>query len=83
MAGWVVGRTHLEIGTIEGAVRINDHEADAPFEDGFVIELRMLLVCRTSNGAVKDVAYLNIDPLLFRKVLVLLHQTLLRGGRHD
>jgi hypothetical protein len=38
--GWGVQRTRLEVGTIEGAVRIDDHEADAPFEESLLVELR-------------------------------------------
>lgn len=34
-----VERTRLEVGTIEGAVRIDDHEADAPFEESLLVEL--------------------------------------------
>jgi hypothetical protein len=41
--------THLEIGTIEGTIRINDHESDAPFEDSSLVELWVLLARRTDK----------------------------------
>lgn len=31
--------TDLEVTTIEGALRINDHQADVPFEKGAIIKL--------------------------------------------
>jgi hypothetical protein len=41
--------TNLEIGTVKGTIRINDHESDAPLEDSSLIELWVLLAGRTDK----------------------------------
>jgi hypothetical protein len=53
VTGKSVEGTHLEIGTIEGAVRIDDHEADAPFEEGLLVELGILSAYGTNKGVRK------------------------------
>jgi hypothetical protein len=75
-----MGGTRFEIGTIEGTIRIDDHESDAPLEDSSLIELWVLLAGRTDKGSA-EWTYLDVDPFLPGEVLVFLHQTLFR--RHD
>jgi hypothetical protein len=45
--GWSTSETCLEIGTIEGALRVDDHEADGPFEESLLVNLGSLLAHQT------------------------------------
>lgn len=71
-------QTYLEIATVEGTVGIHNDKTEAPTKDVGVDELQewqvSIMIRREARGYS---TYINVHPLLLRKLLQLGHQPVL------